>query len=376
MRLLPQFLFSILVVFFIVDLQAAKIDSIDGNVISVFLETLDDEDVTEGQTVYLTNSSGQKIVTLKVEKNRGTYADMKVVSGTPKKTYKVLMPHQAKATKKVAKKAVKKVVKKITPPPVKKKPRPQPKIKKQKKTTVAKKVLPAPKKVAEEEWVETEVEATSTAFEYEEAKKQETTSKSSIVTQTEDQEEPPPAVNDTYDDAKWVVSTDILTLAGIIYNFQLFSLMAERAIIPSLSLGVRANFFSYIGGPSVNPAGVEPLVRRTEVGAFARYHFGKSIAQKGFFLFTGFKFAFERWSKTPSNLPPPRFSSAKDGGNVFSGGLGYQFTYSILVVRLGYHLQFSSLENLAEFEDISYQRSPNISTGFGHYGLLQVGARF
>ena len=215
--------------------------------VSVFLETLDDEDVVEGQTVYLTNSAGKKLVTLKVEKNRGTYADMKVISGTPKKSYSVLMPHQAKAAakkpvkkaikktvkkpvKKTVKKAIKKTVRKVKPVPVKK-VTPRKKVKKP--TRVAKKQT-EPEELEEyntDSYSLTESEKKEALEDEEEVQLE---PKEVIDTPEEPQEEP--VSGEGNNDYKWAITTDVLTLAGIIYNFQLFSVMVEPVSYTHLTL--------------------------------------------------------------------------------------------------------------------------------------------
>lgn len=372
----------------------AKVDSIDGSVVSLFLETLDDEDVEEGQTVYLVNSSGKKVVTLKVQKNRGTYADAKVISGSPSKSLKVLMPHET------AKKAVSK--KTVTPAKTVPKSLPKPKKGVGKKSSPRKSKLPrattrapitgkpktprktAPARLKQSSEARTKPNELTLPKDNDRPKntlsgtdslslgdgslQEDYNSEGSAQAQSS-QEEP-------LKKYKWVVSTDLLTLAGIVYNFQIFSIMFERAVLPSLSVGLRGNFLSYIGGPSLSTDRLEPLVRRTEFGLFSRYHFGKNVTDSGVFIFASGKWANEQWSSAVDTQNNERFTSASAGGFVLAGGFGYQYGYRNLLVRLGYHLQFSNFENPAVFEDVSYERGLSIASGFGHYGLLQVGLRF
>ena len=61
--------------------SAAKVDSVNKKAVTLFLETVDDEDVKAGDIVYLVDKSGKRKATLKVVKNRGLMADATVIKG-------------------------------------------------------------------------------------------------------------------------------------------------------------------------------------------------------------------------------------------------------------------------------------------------------
>ena len=373
---------------------AAKIESISGNNVTIFLESIQDENVKSGEIVHLINSNGRKMAELKITENRGLMADAQVISGNPNKSYKVLMPHMIKKAPppkpKVAKPAPKpkpKPVIKVAPTPKrskpkvssrskvkKKKPRPKPR---SKPRVVRKKKAPEPVKVAKPKRPKSKPKPKPVVAKKEEPKEDPIDEPTFIEEESEPNEEPsapePVAETEERDSSQkmrnWNVSMDILSLAGLFFDYQIFGFMLERRLWKNFSIGAQFNFGTFETNEEESVAD-RPILRRNQLGLFIRYSFSQDALGKGLYTTLSAQSAQENWVSSTT------FPGATESGMIYGFSLGYQWVYKSVLIRLGYGVQTSSFEKDLVIGTTSYERSSPLLSGMAHYALLQVGVSF
>lgn len=348
--------------------QAAKVESINNNKVTIFLETAEDENVQVGDTIQLTDSSGQTKATLRVITNRGLMADTVLVNGLPLKDYVVKMPHMTGTTTPAATAATETVRTKpetVTPAvPVKK-------FKAAKATKQTEDNVPQsmrafvdnePEKMELDRVDDSDERTRSVRREVLDGRNK-TANESRIKSSKE-----PRALQ--FIRNNWNVSMDILSLAGLFYDYQVFSLLAERRVSTSTSLGFTVNFGIFESNEDQVGNVDRPLVRRTEFGPFARYNFMGDIMASGVFIGGSLKLVQEQWLSTGN------FPGASDGGLVATAIVGYQWMIKSITLRGGYQVQFSDMPDSFETAAGTFTRSNQLLTGTANYAVFQFGFMF